>query len=218
MRMRNKPWAKPELESSPFFIDDPFQKGTWSDKFARQQPLFLELGCGKGNFTAELAAKHPEINFMAIDMKSVVLATACRNVKAAFAQAERPIDNVILTVYDIERILDIMDAEDRVERIYINFCNPWPKPRHYKKRLTHSRQLEKYKTFLQPGGQIHFKTDDTSLFEDSLAYFQESGFEILFQTYDLHQETGIENIQTEHEKMFTEQGIKTKFLIAKYVK
>ena len=215
--MRNKPWVKPELESSPFFIDDPFQKGNWKEKFARpQQPLHLELGCGKGNFAAELAAKHPEINYLAIDMKSVVLATACRHVKAEFAKAEREIDNIILTAYDIERILNIMDEKDLVERIYINFCNPWPKPRHYKKRLTHTRQLKRYQTFLKPGGELYFKTDDDGLFGDTLDYLKESGFTLLFQTYDLHSETEIENIQTEHEKKFTQQGIKTKFLIARY--
>ena len=146
MRMRNKPWVKPELESSPFFIDDPFQKGNWKAKFTRpNQPLYLELGCGKGNFVAELAANHPEINYLAIDMKSVVLATACRHAKQAFSQADRAVDNLILTAYDIERILNIMDEKDLVDRIYINFCNPWPKPRHYKKRLTHTRLTESKK-------------------------------------------------------------------------
>lgn len=214
MRMRNKPWAKPELDSSPFFIDDPFQKGDWHEKFARKQPLYLELGCGKGNFIAEHAAKNPQINYLGIDMKSIILACACRHVKAEFAKVEREIDNVILTAYDIERILNIMDADDIVDRIYINFCNPWPKERHYKKRLTHSRQLEKYKTFLRPGAEIHFKTDDDTLFAHSIQYFKESGFTIPYLTYDLHQSDYPNNIQTEHEKKFTEQGIKTKLLIA----
>lgn len=215
MRMRNKPWVKPELDSSPFFIDDPFQKGEWNQKYSRKQPLHLELGCGKGNFIAELSARHPEINYLGIDMKSVVLATACREVKSAFDRESRPIDNVILTAYDIERILNIMSPEDQAERIYINFCNPWPKPRHYKKRLTHSRQLEKYKTFLKPGGEIHFKTDDDELFEHSLEYFEESGFTLLYRTYDLHHSGYPDNIQTEHERKFTQMGIKTKFLIAR---
>ena len=116
----------------------------------------------------------------------------------------------------IERINLILEKADKVERIYINFCNPWPKGKHRKKRLTHSRQLEKYKEFLKPESEIYFKTDDDSLFESSLIYFKESGFEILKKTYDLHSEPIFEkNIETEHEKMFSEQGIKIKALIAK---
>lgn len=108
-----------------------------------------------------------------------------------------------------------MNEKDIVDRIYINFCNPWPKPRHNKKRLTHTKQLEKYKKFLKKGGQIYFKTDDLNLFEASKKYFNEAGFEITKQTYDLEKEKIWENnIKTEHEKMFEEQGIKTKALIA----
>ena len=216
MRMRNKPWVQPELCSSPFFLDDPFQKSAWKQKYPKDQPLYLELGCGKGNFIAELAARNPQYNYLGIDMKSVVLASACREAKAAFERVGRPIDNLILTAYDIERILNIMNEDDQVERIYINFCNPWPKLRHHKKRLTHSRQLEKYKTFLKPGGEIHFKTDDDELFEHTLGYLSESGYSVIYQTYDLHASDYPDNIQTEHEKKFTQMGIKTKFLIAKY--
>ena len=108
--------------------------------------------------------------------------------------------------------------KDEIERIYINFCNPWPKGKHRKKRLTHTRQLEKYKQFLVPNGEIYFKTDDDDLFNSSLIYFEESGFEILNKTYDLHNEPIFEhNIETEHEKMFSEQGIKIKALIAKKI-
>ncbi len=215
MRMRNKPWVKPELESSPFFIDDPFQKGNWHEKYARKQPLYLELGCGKGNFIAEHAAKHPEINYLGIDMKSIVLATACRHVKREFGQVGREIDNIILTAYDIERILNIMNESDVVERIYINFCNPWPKERHFKKRLTYIRQLQRYKVFLSEHAEIYFKTDDNGLFDDTLEYLKQAEFDILFQTRDLHSLNDPENVQTEHEKKFTEMGIKTKFLKAR---
>ena len=103
-----------------------------------------------------------------------------------------------------------------MKRIYINFCNPWPRGKHHKKRLTHTRQLEKYKEFMVDNGEIYFKTDDDDLFNSSLKYFEESGFEIVSKTYDLHQEPIFEkNIETEHEKMFSEQGIKIKALIAK---
>ena len=131
-------------------------------------------------------------------------------------------DNIILTRFDIDRILLIFSENDKIDRIYINFCNPWPKGKHRKKRLTHTKQLEKYKTFLKNGGEIYFKTDDDDLFVSSLNYFKESGFEIIKETFDLHSENNfwsdINNIETEHEKMFSEQGIKIKALIAKNIK
>ena len=124
-------------------------------------------------------------------------------------------DNVIITRFDIDRILLILSEEDKINRIYINFCNPWPKGKHRKKRLTHTRQLEKYKTFLKENGEIYFKTDDDDLFESSLNYFKEAGFTIVKKTYDLHSEPDFwYNIETEHEKMFLEQGIKIKALVA----
>ena len=123
--------------------------------------------------------------------------------------------NVLITRFDIERILFLFSDKDNIERIYINFCNPWPRGKHRKKRLTHSIQLEKYKQFLKENGEIYFKTDDDELFESSLIYFEESGFKIIKKTYDLHQEPIFEkNIETEHEKMFSEQGIKIKACIA----
>ena len=110
----------------------------------------------------------------------------------------------------------MLDKEDKVERIYINFCNPWPRGKHHKKRLTHTRQLEKYKEILVENGEVYFKTDDDGLFNDSLIYFKDSGFKIEKYTFDLENEPNFwNNIQTEHEKMFIKQGIKIKALIAK---
>ena len=110
----------------------------------------------------------------------------------------------------------ILDKTDEIERIYINFCNPWPKGKHRKKRLTHTRQLEKYKTFLKEHGEIYFKTDDDDLFDSSIKYFEETGFKIERLTRDLHSNNIFENnIVTEHEIMFSEQGIKIKALIAR---
>ena len=130
--------------------------------------------------------------------------------------ANKEINNVYITRYDIERIFNIFNKEDEISRIYINFCNPWPRGKHHKKRLTHIRQLEKYREFLKDDGEIYFKTDDDSLFSDSLSYFDKSGFEIIDKTFDLENELNFwENIMTEHEKMFMEQGIKIKALKAK---
>ena len=174
------------------------------------------MGCGKGYFIANLASRHQEINYIAIDLVDAMLGLAKRNIEQIYKENNIKTDNIRITRFDIERIPLILDKEDKIERIYINFCNPWPRGKHHKKRLTHTRQLEKYKTFLTDDGEIYFKTDDDDLFVASLTYFEESGFEIIKKTYDLHNEEDFwENIETEHEKMFSEQGFKIKALIAK---
>ena len=176
----------------------------------------MELGCGKGQFIATLASSNLNINYIAIDLVDAMLGLAKRNIETVYQEKNLQPDNVYLTRFDIERIPLILDPKDEVERIYINFCNPWPKGKHRKKRLTHTRQLEKYKTFLKPGGKIYFKTDDDDLFRASLGYFEEAGFKIIAKSYDLHKEPiWGNNIETEHEKMFSKQGIKIKALIAK---
>ena len=218
MRIRYKPWARPELEASSFYEDNPEEyKGKWKEKFKnKENPIHLELGCGKGQFISRLASKNSNINYIAIDLVDAMLGLAKRNVEEEYKLQNKEVDNLILTRFDIERILLILNKEDNIKRIYINFCNPWPKGKHRKKRLTHTRQLEKYKEFLNDNGEIYFKTDDDDLFNSSLIYFEESGFEILNKTYDLHSESDFcDNIETEHEKMFSEQGIKIKALIAK---
>lgn len=167
MHIRPKPWARPELLACGFFIPEaPELRGHWQDAFERRAPLHLELGCGKGTFIAALGRRHPEVNYLAVDMIDAVLGLSKRNVEQAYAP--KAVDNVRLTAWDIARIGEMLSPEDAVERIYINFCNPWPKRRYQKKRLTHSRQLEQYKKIMVPGAQIHFKTDDDPLFEASL--------------------------------------------------
>ncbi|CDB31470.1 tRNA (guanine-N(7)-)-methyltransferase [Clostridium sp. CAG:575] len=220
MRIRYKKWARPELEASEFYIDNPEEyKGKWKETFNnKENPIHLELGCGKGQFISQLASNNLDKNYIAIDLVDAMLGLAKRNVEQVYLEKNMKPENVKLTRYDIERILNIFEEKDEIERIYINFCNPWPKGKHRKKRLTHTRQLEKYKQFLVPNGEIYFKTDDDDLFNSSLIYFEESGFEILNKTYDLHNEPIFEhNIETEHEKMFSEQGIKIKALIAKKI-
>lgn len=218
MRIRYKKWARPELEASAFYEDEPEKwKGKWKEHFKNPDlPFMLELGCGKGNFISKLAVENLDINYLAIDLVDAMLGLAKRNVEASYKEANINPENVILTRFDIERINLILDKADTVERIYINFCNPWPRGKHRKKRLTHTKQLEKYKEFLVPGGEVYFKTDDDELFESSLYYFEDCGFEIVNKTYDLHEEPIFErNIETEHEIMFTRQGIKIKALIVK---
>ncbi len=218
MRIRYKKWARPELEASEFYIKEPEKiKGKWKEQFKNSKnPIHLELGCGKGQFISKLALKNQNINYIAIDLVDAMLGLAKRNIEQEYEENNKEIKNILITRFDIERILLILDQEDQIGRIYINFCNPWPRGKHRKKRLTHTIQLEKYKQFLTQDGEIYFKTDDDDLFESTLKYLEESNFNILTKTYDLHKEMIFEdNIETEHEKMFSEQGIKIKALIAK---
>ena len=221
MRIRYKKWARPELEASNFYVDNPEElRGKWKEYFKNPNlPLNLELGCGKGQFISKLASSNFNNNYIAIDLVDAMLGLAKRNVEQEYAEKNIEVNNVILTRFDIDRILLILSKEDKIDRIYINFCNPWPKGKHRKKRLTHTRQLEKYKEFLKSGGEIYFKTDDENLFLSSLKYFEEAGFKIIKKTFDLHIEDNfwgdIKNIETEHEKMFSDDGIKIKALIAK---
>ena len=217
MRIRKKAWVESELNECKFFVKSPCENiGKWHEVFKQKQPIYLELGCGKGTFISKLAVKNQNINFIAIDLISQMLGLAKRNIEAEYSLAKKEVNNVLIMSQEIEIIQNMMNEKDIVDRIYINFCNPWPKARHHKKRLTHTRQLEKYKIFLKPNGEIYFKTDDDDLFKASLRYFEEAGFELERVTYDLHVEPIWENnIVTEHEKMFSEQGIKIKALIAK---
>lgn len=215
MRIRRKKWAKEELENANFYIDKPDEfKGKWKEKFKKNQPLHIELGCGKGSFIAKLASEHRDINYIAVDMIEAMLGLSKRNIEKSY-NFKMP-ENLYLIRKNVEQITDVFDVSDGIERIYINFCNPWPKKKHNKKRLTHTRQLELYKKFLIKNGEIYFKTDSDELFEASLGYLNEAGFSIISKTYDLHKDMIFEqNIATEHEKMFTEEGIKIKALIAK---
>ena len=217
MRIRFKPWARPELEASSFYIDNPEEyKDKWKKLYKNDAEFHIELGCGKGSFISKLASQNININYLAIDLVDAMLGLAKRNIEQIYNEKKLEINNVYLTRFDIERIFLILGKKDNVKRIYINFCNPWPRGEHHKKRLTHTRQLEKYKEFLSDDGEIYFKTDDEMLFNDSLIYFEEAGYKIIKKTYDLESEEGFwDNIETEHEKMFKEQGIKIKALIAK---
>ncbi len=216
MRIRYKPWARKELEESPFYREHPEEIiGNWRKEFKNpENPFFVELGCGKGGFISQKAVKHPENNYLAIDLVDPMLGLAKRKIEEVYKSENKEINNVILTRFDIERIFLILNENDSVDGIYINFCNPWPRGKHHKKRLTHTKQLENYKKFLKPGAKIYFKTDDNNLFDESLGYFKQAGLKLQKLTRNLEQENDFwENIETEHEKMFNEQGIEIKACI-----
>lgn len=209
MRMRYKPYARPELAAWEHYIDHPADYlSKWHMLFSNpDKPLQLELGCGKGKFLSERSLFFPEFNYLGIDIKSEMLVVAKRTIERVYLSKNKSIENIKITSHNIEQMRSILSPEDFVDRIYINFCNPWYKSGHAKHRLTHPRQLIQYREFLREDGEIWFKTDDMLLFKDSLRYFKMSGFEILYQTADLHAEDSKENIQTEHEVMFSSEGI-----------
>jgi len=215
MRLRKKYWARPEMEASHIVITDQYaHKGTWSEEFKNNKEIYLELGCGKGKFISEKSKQNPNINFIGIDLKDEVLVFALRKVIEVREINGKEDINVRLMPLNIMLIDDVF-APCEISRIYINFCNPWPKDRHNKRRLTHTKFLTDYKRFLKPGSSVWFKTDDIDLFENSVQYFKECGFEILFLTYDLHNSDFKDNVVTEYEAKFTELGKKAMFLQAK---
>ena len=162
--------------------------------------------------------KNPDKNLIAVDIKIDMLGVGRRTIVKLYEESGKTqddIDNLLLVNYNVEQLDRIIAPEDRIETLFINFCNPWPRERHKKRRLTYPRKLEMYKSFLAPEAEIRFKTDDDGLFDESVEYFKESGYEITYLTRDLHNSGFEGNLMTEHEKMFSDEGINIKFLIAK---
>ena len=167
MRIRKKKWAEPELSVCDFFVKDPeAHAGSWRHAFKKEQPLVLEIGCGKGGFAGQYALQNPDKNIIALDIKIDMLGVGRRTIVRLFEEAGKgdAIDNLLLVNYNVEQLDKIILPEDKIERLFINFCNPWPRPKHKKRRLTYYKKLEMYKRFLQPEAEIRFKTDDDELF------------------------------------------------------
>ena len=218
MRKKKKKWAEPELAVCDFFVKNPEEHaGKWSETFGNGLPLYLEIGCGKGGFAGQFAVKNPDKNIIAVDIKIDMLGVGRRNIVEIFkneGKTDADIKNLLLVNYNVEQIDKIITKDDKIHGMFINFCNPWPRPKHNKRRLTFPKKLEMYKNFLDENAEIRFKTDDDALFADSLEYFEQSGYEIIYKTYDLHNSDVTDNIETEHEKMFSAEGIKIKYLRA----
>ena len=210
MHMRKKKWARPELAACPFYTaEGETRKNRWREAFAHpERPLHLEMGCGKGVSSAQMAAANPEINYVLADLSADVLGDARRNLVRACGE---DVDHVWILETDICFIDRVFGPEDRAERIYIHFCNPWTeRPKQAKRRLTHPRQLIQYRSFLQDGGEIWFKTDDDTLFQDSLVYFDLCGFETIYLSHDLHRDGFEPNFISEHERKYMELGVPIK--------
>ena len=183
--------------------------GRWREEFSDDttRELHVELGTGKGDFITTIAEKNPAINFLGLELEATVVLAAARKVH------EKNLSNVRLAVFDINHIEEIFSAGE-VDRFYINFCDPWPKKRHAKRRLTYIKFLEMYKKILKPNGEIHFKTDNRALFDFSLEQFDLAGWKVRDVTFDLHADEPPENIRTEYENKFSSQGVKINRCVA----
>ncbi|MGZ4161350.1 MAG: tRNA (guanosine(46)-N7)-methyltransferase TrmB [Neobacillus sp.] len=201
MRLRNKPYAKDKIEQHPqYIVANPEQyKGKWSEVFNTDQPLHIEVGTGKGRFVTEMAKANPHINYMGIELyDSVIVAALDRLIEVDLPNLKL----LNVNAGDLEKYFEKND----VDRVYLNFSDPWPKVRHEKRRLTYKDFLKLYENILVDGGEIHFKTDNQGLFEYSLMSFSEYGLLLKYVSLDLHKSDYQGNIMTEYEQKFSEMG------------
>ncbi len=205
--MRKKPNLIPRMERcAQVLIKNPEEYiGRWGS-IINSEKVFLELGCGKGKFTAETALTIPDTLLVAVERVPDAMIIGMERA------VNEGIENVRFIDMDVAKIMDVF-SENEVDRIYINFCDPWPKKRNAKRRLTSPLFLQLYKKVLKPDGEIHFKTDNLPLFEYSLETFASCGFELSQVTNDLHKD-GVCGIMTDYEKKFYEQGLKINRCVA----
>ena len=201
MRLRNVPGSRNDIANSEYVIHEPEKhKGEIASLFPVKQPLFIEIGIGKGQFITTLAKLHPEINYIGIEKYSSVL------VRAIEKQTELELPNLKFIRMDAENINDVFD-ENEVDGIYLNFSDPWPKDRHAKRRLTSRQFFARYEKLLKPEGKIQFKTDNANLFDFSLEEVDATNFKAAEISYDLHNSEWNEgNIMTEYEEKFSAKG------------
>ncbi len=201
MRMRKKPNLSARIERcAEYLIRDPeARKGRWRELLPGASELRLELGCGKGRFSAETAARHPEILFLALERVPDAMVVAMERCRDAGLR------NLFFIDADAAFLREHF-APGEVDLIYINFCDPWPPHRHARRRLTHEDFLILYRGVLRDGGQIRFKTDNHDLFEWSLFQFPKAGYALSEVTRDLHRD-GVQGVMTDYEEKFHLQGV-----------
>ncbi len=201
MRLRNIPGSRETIAANEFVIQNPEQyKGKWKEVFQNDNPIHIEIGMGKGNFITTLALQNPNINYIGIEKYSSVL------LRAIEKRQELPCTNLFFLRFDAEAIATLFE-KDEVERIYLNFSDPWPKDRHAKRRLTSREFLTRYNEFLCKDGYVAFKTDNRPLFDFSLEEVVTAGWKLKDVTYDLHHsEYAKGNVMTEYEQRFSSMG------------
>ena len=205
MRLRKVKDADLKLEeNTKYFIANPNDfKGKWNKVFNNDNPIHIEVGCGKGKFILELAKRNPDINYIAIEKYDSVLL----RVSEKLLEDEYEYNNLKITILDAKEISEFF-GEEEVSRIYLNFSDPWPKNHHAKRRLTSKIFLDQYRTILTKDGEIHQKTDNRGLFEYSLESFNENGWKLSNISLDLHKdlEKYPFNITTEFEEKWSPNG------------
>ena len=203
MRLRNIPGADEVVSNSTFCIQNPVElKGKWAEFLENDNPIHIEIGMGKGRFLMDLAALHPDINYIGIERYTSVLLRAVQKIE------ETPLPNVHFLCIDAATLPDIF-AKEEVDRIYLNFSDPWPKDRHARRRLTSHEFLDRYYQFLKKDGRLEFKTDNQDLFTFSLEEIENSKTWMLdASTRDLHHDEVLNegNIMTEYEEKFSSKG------------
>lgn len=201
MRLRNKPGALEKIQSYPqYVVQDPKQwKGKWHERFQNHNPIHIEIGTGKGQFIAGMAKANPHINYIGIEIQTSVVVVALDKLIA------NDLPNLQLLHIDGGDVTEFFE-DNEVDRIYLNFSDPWPKKKHEKRRLTYRTFLQSDERILVPNGQIHFKTDNQGLFEYSLASFSQYGMRLEQVWLDLHTSDFQGNIMTEYEEKFSSRG------------
>ena len=212
MRVRKKKNCQKRMEAcESLWIKEPEKlKDKWKEQFGNDNPIHIEIGCGKGDFITGMSKMYPDINFVAIELVEDVIVMAMEKA------VERECGNVLFCAVSAEILPDIF-APDEVDRIYLNFSDPWKKNKQAKRRLTHKNFLDRYKQVLKKGEYIWFKTDNAKLFEFSLNSFCAEDFKLQNITLDLHNSGFEGNVMTEYEKRFVELGQPIFRLEARYV-
>ena len=202
MRLKNVPGSKEYIAASNFVIhDETERKGKVREYFSNDKLIQIEIGMGKGQFIYEMAKQNPDINFVGIEKYSSVLLRAIQKME------EEPLPNLIFIRMDAEDITDVFDTGE-VDKIYLNFSDPWPKDRHAKRRLESRQFLKRYETILKDAGFIEFKTDNNDLFDFALEEVEAAGWKMIAFTRDLHHDEKLNegNIMTEYEAKFSAIG------------
>lgn len=201
MRLKKVKNAKERIEASDYFVCNPKENiGKWQEVFKNENPIHIEIGMGKGRFIINMAKTYPNINFIGIEKYDSVMVKALN-----ILDEEKKIPNLKLVLIDADGIEEVFKND--VDRIYLNFSDPWPKSKHEKRRLTSKNFLKKYDNVFKDKKEIFQKTDNFDFFEYSRKSFLEYGYEIKNLTYDLHNEN-IFNIPTEYEEKFSAKGVK----------
>lgn len=207
MRLRGRKGIRESLEAQPELVvlKPEEYRGRWHEFFGNSQPIYVELGMGKGKFISEHSGRNPHINYIGVDMYDELIRRASEKARIVWGEEVEP-PNLALVRANIETIETIF-APGEVERVYLNFSDPWPKSKHARRRLTHHRFLAKYQELLNDNGMIHFKTDSRSLFEFSLNSFALVGLQLQNISLDLHRDGLREDlVLTEYEGKFVAQG------------